>query len=258
MKPLILLIHTQAHVNALPPTAQAIIASGYDRCWVVISPAIAVDANAASEKFDTEIAAQRAAELAAAGRGDYEAAAGYKLAREGKQLDRDKAIADAWKSVPEEDRKLAYKAKLAPLFEAFQGKVAARMVSTQEHYAAAQWISMLNALSGVWPKELVHGEYMVGWPGAIPTGRVSLPPKDETEVTPPAVIEAAGRVQERLPKISKPTTRREELEAMHRHTLQATARDLGLNAGKKTPELIDDILAAEASKAAPTPELAEY
>src|SRR5690349_7865123 len=120
MKPLILLIHTQAHVDLLPATAQAIIAAGYDRCWVVISPAIAVDANAASEKFDTEIAAQRAAELAAAARGDYEAAGGYKLAREGKQLDRDKAIADAWKSVPEEDRKAAYKIKLDPLFRAFQ------------------------------------------------------------------------------------------------------------------------------------------
>lgn len=168
MKPLILLIHTQAHVAALPETAKTIIAAGFDRCWVIISPAIAVDTSAAAEKLDSEITALRTAERAAAERADYDAANGHKIAREGKMLDRDKAIADAWKSVPEEDRKLAYRSKLAPLFEAFQGKVNARMNATQEHYAAAQWIQMLNSLSGVWPKELVHGEYVVAWPGALP------------------------------------------------------------------------------------------
>lgn len=250
MKPLILLIHTQAHVDALPATGQAILNAGYDRCWVVISPAIAVDSNAAAEKFDSEITALRAAETAAAQRGDYEAASGHKLAREGKTLDRDKAIADAWKSVPDEDRKLAYQTKLGPLFAEFKNRVAARVNATQEHYAAAQWISMLNSLSGAWPKEFVHGEYVVAWPGAIPTQtadlRKVLGPTSLDKITEEQKREYDQKVRAAQAAGEPIKTRREELEATHHMSLRPIAKSLGIDVtGKGTPEIIDAILEAE-------------
>lgn len=285
MKPLILLIHTQNHVDLLPQTAQTILAAGFDRCWVVTSPAIAADAASASAKLDSEIAALKAAQDLAAAREDYEAASGHKLAREGKILDRDKAIADAWKSVPEEDRKNVYRAKLQPLFEAFQGKVAARMVVTQEHYAAAQWIQMLNALSGIWPKEFVHGEYVVAWPGAIPQGQksdvgvqISLnhtktaegkviyqwkdnagndrSPIFEDLATANSFFDVAASNVTKITEPAKPLSRRDELTALHHMSLRPIAKDLGIDVtGKGTVAIIEEILEAEKKSAG---ELANY
>lgn len=261
MKPLILLIHTQEHVNALPETAKTIIAAGFDRCWVIISPAIAVDTSTAAEKLDSEITALRSAERAAADRADYDAANGHKIAREGKMLDRDKAIADAWKSVPDEDRKVAYQAKLGPLFAEFKNRVAARVNATQEHYAAAQWISMLNSLSGVWPKDLVHGEYVVAWPGAIPALLTANPvERREIKIENTAKSELTQEVERQLASQEIPLTRRDELEATHHMSLRPIAKALGIDVtGKGTPEIIDAIIEAEINSAGkPAADLAAY
>lgn len=247
MKPLILLIHTQAHVDALPATAGTIIAAGFDRCWVIISPAIAADAAAASAQIDADIVALEGARATAAALHDYEAAASHHLKLQSKMLDRDKAIADAWKSVPEEDRKLAYRTKLGPLFAEFKDRVNAKVNATQEHYAAAQWISMLNSLSGAWPKEFVHGEYVVAWPGAIPA-LLTANPIERREI----------KIENVEPPPIRKATRREELESTHHMSLRPIAKALGIDClGKGTPEIIDAIMEAE-SKPAPAPDLATY
>lgn len=255
MKPLILLVHTQAHVDALPETAKTIISAGFDRCWVIISPAIAADAAAASAQIDADIAALESARASAAALHDYEAAASHHLKLQSKMLDRDKAIADAWKSVPEEDRKIAYRSKLGPLFAEFRDKVSAKVNATQEHYAAGQWISMLNSLSGVWPKEFVHGEYVVAWPGAIPASQKNW--AEVTKITREASDEAVKKEFEKV--VPKPLTRREELEATHHMSLRPIAKALGIDVtGKGTPEIINAILEAESKPAAQPADLATY
>ena len=55
---------------------------------VLHSPAIVIDQAEASSTLDAEISALLTAEKAAADRGDYEAASGYKASRESKALDR--------------------------------------------------------------------------------------------------------------------------------------------------------------------------
>jgi hypothetical protein len=260
MSKLLLLVQTEADVSHLDAAAKAILGSAITGVWVVFSPAITVNASEAATKLDAEIETLKTAERQAADRGDYTAASGYKTQREGKELDRAKALRDAWKTAPAEERQARIKAIFGPFGEALKAKgLNVRITNHSDHYDREQWVAMLNSLSGVWFKEFTPGSFAVGWPGSVPTAQISFPPQDETEVTPPEVVEAAARVQNRLPNIPPtPKTRREELASMKYFTLVGAAKKAGVDpAGKKGPQIIEEILAAEAAPA-PVPELAEY
>jgi hypothetical protein len=265
MSKLLLLVQTEADVAHLDGAAKAILSSAITGVWVVFSPAITVNASEAATKLDAEIETLKVAERQAADRSDYTAAAGYKTQREGKELDRAKALRDAWKTAPAEERQARIKSIFSPFGDALKAKgLNVRITNHSDHYDRDQWVAMLNSLSGVWFKEFAAGGFAVGWPESVPTGRISLPPQDETEETPPEVLDAAARVQNRLPKIPPtPKTRREELEALHPMKLGPIMRSFGLDhGGLSRNEKIEAILAREAQTAAQrgdaTPELAEY
>jgi hypothetical protein len=251
MKNLLLMVQTQSDVDALPAACPSIIAAGYTGCWIVVSPAIAVDANAAAAKFDAEIDALRKAERDAAERGDYDAASGHKLAREGKTLDRDKAVTDAWKSVPDDDRKLAYATKLAPARAAFEGRMNAKITVLQDHFAPENWIQMLNSMSGAWHKAFTHGQYVVAWPGAIPVA-VAAPVKPVVASEPVAPVNAPKPVEK--PEKTAPArvfaSREEELTKAAHFTIRAIGRKLGVETDKRPrKDVVADILAKEAQPA---------
>lgn len=259
MSKLLLLVQTEADVAHLPAAAQSILASNVTGVWVVFSPAITVNASEAASKLDGEITALKKAETDAAGREDYEAAKGYKTQREEKILDRAKAIRDAWKTATDEERTKRRNTIFGPFIETLKTKpgMNARVTMHSDHFDREQWVAMLNSLSGVWFAPFTPGSFAIGWPEAVETsikiGAMRPFPDIDTKLTQKKVDDYVDKKIEAL----KPTTRREELEALHPMKLGPIMRTLGLEQdGLTRAQKVDAILAAEAK--APTPELAEY
>lgn len=256
MSKLLLLIHSESDVQHLDAAAQAILRSGITGVWCVFSPAITVNASEAASKLDGEIGQLRTAERAAADRSDYEAAAGYKAQREGKELDRAKAVRDAWKTASEEDRKAKVNALFAPFLAALQPRgVNVRVSGHSDHYEREQWVSMLNSLSGVWFKPFTPGSFVVAWPESINTSIKVVGTQRWAEVVKEAEV-LAGE-----PSSSPTEARRAELEALHPMKLSPLMRTMGLDGdGKTRAEKIDAILAHESkpAEAAREPEMAGY
>jgi hypothetical protein len=264
MSKLLLLVQTEADVAHLDGAAKAILSSAITGVWVVFSPAVTVNASEAATKLDAEIETLKVAERQAADRSDYTAAAGYKTQREGKELDRAKALRDAWKTAPAEERQARIKSIFGPFGEALKAKgLSVRITGHSDHYDRDQWVAMLNSLSGVWFKEFSPGTFVVGWPEAVATAApTAVSPAVEAFKESKAADTAAGIVREPI-RAAAPKTRREELEALHPMKLGPIMRSFGLDhGGLSRNQKIEAILAREAQTAAQrgdaTPELAEY
>lgn len=248
---LLLLVHSESDVAHLGAAAKAITNSAITGIWAVFSPAITVNSSEAAAKLDTEIEQLRAAEKQAADRSDYTAAAGYKAQREGKELDRAKALRDAWKTAPEEARKAKTQAIFSPFVEPLKAVgLNVRVTGHSDHYEREQWVAMLNSLSGVWFKPFTPGSFMVAWPESVETSikasRLPVVPATGNPIS-------AEEVERKLDGSS----RREELEALHPMKLGPLMRSLGLDPeGKSRAQKIEEIVKAEVS--AVEPALAEY
>lgn len=251
MSKLLLLVQTEADVAHLDAAAKAIQASAITGIWVVFSPAITVNASEAASKLDGEIETLRTAEKQAAERSDYAAAAGYKEQRDGKALDRAKALRDAWKTASPEDRKKKTESIFVPFAEPLKrAGLNVKVTGHSDHYDREQWVAMLNSLSGAWFKEFVPGSFLIGWPEAagllLPVGKTNIGAVLDKQHMAQALVAAENSVK--LPPA--PKTRREELEALHPMKLGPLMRSLGLDAeGKTRAEKIEVILAAEAAPA---------
>jgi len=260
MSKILLLVQTEADVAHLDAAAKSILASAITGVWVVFSPAITVNASEAATKLDGEVETLRGAERQAADRGDYTAAAGYKTQREGKELDRAKALRDAWKTAPAEARQARIKAIFGPFGDALKAKgLNVRITGHSDHYDRDQWVAMLNSLSGVWFKEFTAGGFVVGWPEAAETmvktgldwSRLGLTSLDRERMAAPEKKELGSE--------PAPKTREQELLALHPMKLGPLMRSKGLDPeGKSRTQKIQEILEHEAKAAASAPELAEY
>jgi hypothetical protein len=266
---LLLLIQSEADVAALDAAAKAIPAAGYTGVWAVFSPAITVNASEAAAKLDSEIAQLRKAQQDASGREDYNAAAGYKQQREGKELDRAKALRDAWKTAPAEERQAKTKAIFGPFLAQLQPNgISVKVSAHSDHYDREQWVAMLNSLSGVWFKEFTPGSFVVGWPTSLNTNvytheqyeKDKLKHEAKLGVTPEMKEEfqkqaQAARMKEPMDQDPLPPSRAEEIAAMHPMKRKVLAKSLGIDTeGKDREKVVREILYAEQAK----PVLAEY
>jgi hypothetical protein len=264
MSKLLLLVQTEADVAHLDGAAKAILSSAITGVWLVFSPAITVNASEAASKLDGEIAQLRTAYQQAIDREDLDAAKGYKAQREEKQLDRAKALRDAWKTTPSEQRKARTKEIFNPFVARLQAKgISPKITAHQDHYDREQWVAMLNSLSGAWFKEFSAGGFVVGWPEAMEKVVFTILP-ERLELTTLDLERMAAPEKKELgsePTPKSPQTREQELVALHPMKLGPVMRSMGLDPeGKSRTQKIQEILAAEAKPAAlaPTPELAEY
>lgn len=240
---LLLLVQSPDDVQHLDAAARSILNSSITGVWVVFSPAITVDASEAATKLDTEIEQLRSAERSAAERSDYAAAAGYKTQREGKELDRAKALRDAWKTADEAKRKERTRAIFEPFVKTLnpdgKGKISVKVTGHSDHYERDQWVALLNSLTGVWFKPFTPGSFVVGWPESVWTSNSATANK----FFPSGMGEAVQKV---VP--SSPVTREQELLATHHMSLRPIAKKLGLDIeGKSKADAVAAILAAEAA-----------
>lgn len=254
---LLLLVQNESDVAHLEAAARAVLNSSITGVWVVFSPSITVDASDAAAKLDAEIGQLKTAERQAADRSDYAAAAGYKTQREGKELDRAKALRDAWKTAPAEARQAKTKAIFGPFLAQLQPNgISVKVSGHSDHYDREQWVAMLNSLSGVWFKEFAPGGFIVTWPESVTASvKPTLSPANLEKARERRAAEADIAAQ----KSSTSQTRREELEALHPMKLGPLMRSMDLaHEGLSRAQKIEAILAAEQKPASPTPELAEY
>lgn len=253
---LILLVQSTEDVEKLVQSAEAIKAAGYTGVWVNHSPAVAVNQKESAAQFDKEIAELQSAETASASRGDYEAAKGYKSSREGKILDRAKALRDAWKGMSSEDREKRINEIFGPFVKALNpdggDSISTKVTEHSDHYDPAQWVSMLNSLSGAWFKPFVPGSFSIAWPGAIPANRMPVAKSiaAATVLTASKALDAISKIPSEAPVLK--TSRAEELSAMRYFTLKKVADPLGvaMPKGKPLATVVQEVLAAEAAKAA--------
>jgi len=253
VKNLLLLVQTPADVEALPAATQAIKHSSVRGVWLLLSPAIIVDQKAAAATFDKDIADLEAAEEAAAGRRDYEGARGYAAQRDAKQLDRAKALRDAWKSVSADDRDVRIKNIVRPIMDELNPRrdetgTALKVSELQDHWEPENWIAMLNSLTAGWFKPFTPGTFFVAWPGVVAavlkTAEATF--KEVARAIPQQEASKEVTVQTTTP------TRREELQGVGRPRLVSIAAGLEIEDAVKLgkSELVEAILAAEAGKAA--------
>lgn len=267
MSNLVLLIQNEADVQNLHSASQEIINHQYRNVWVICSPAIAVDIQEASAKYDKEIADLFTAEKAAAERGDYNAAAEHKLSRQGKELERGTALESAWKQIPAETRNIAIGNKILPLTSILanhSSKIYCNVNAAQDHYEKKDWVQFLNSMSGVWPKPFEPGRFFLGWPGAIPKLVNQIPESIKIPIVnqaienpvlakaPEAAMKAyreeKAKAAAKAPLVAatNPEDRKKQLLGLRFFGLCGTAKKLGIDPkGKRGPQIIEEILAKE-------------
>lgn len=257
-KLLLLLVQSQADVDALPSACQTILAHGYSGVWVLHSPAIAVDVKTAAAQFDREIEDLRIAKRAAAERDDFQAADGHRLKIEEKLLDRGKVVNDAWRNLSQDERTKAYTEKFAPIRGSFEKRINCRLTCLQDHFEPDQWILMLNSLSGAWFAPFKAGSFSVAWPTAIPDAptpqiRVETP-IPATQPTPEQKREFSQAVKKSEPKekpIRQFASREEELMKKPHLAIRALGKSLNVQTdGRPRADVVKDLLAAESAVAA--------
>lgn len=257
MKKIVLLVQNEEQAAQLGAAGKVIGRIGQSKLWVLCSPAIQVDVKEATKTFDAEIAVLNKSIKDAADREDFKTSEEYKAKRETVQANRSVEIRNAWKRATPEDRKKGLDKHLAPMLKAIDPKQFPANVKINilaEHQEPATWVSMVGELSGVWRKDFEPGTFALMWPqsvielGELIDSLVARPVESTSKITPPNPWADA------LKSASYPNTlntRESELKAMRFFSLAAVAKGLGIDAkGKKSPQLVAEILAAESAKAA--------
>lgn len=251
MNSLLLLVQNAEDVAQLESAAAGIKSLGVKRVMVLHSPAIVINQAEAASTLDAEIAQLLSAEKSAADRSDYEAAAGYKQNREARSLDRAKTIADAWKTMPQDQQNASIKKLIGPFVNILnpdgRNGIAVRITRHQDHYDRENWLTMIQSIASAWPKELSPGSFAVGWPSQF-AGLTLLAEKAGTQE--PAVMVEAPRAPKPVkpvkPAPATPVDRRTELLGMRHFALKSAADKVGVVVtGKVKPAIVEEILAKE-------------
>lgn len=135
--------------------------------------------------------------------------------------------------------------------EGLEKKIPIKVQTHADHYDPEQWVQMLNSLSGVWFKPFTPGSFMVGWPGAIPVPvaapeSIVVAPK---ETAPMVDVPAPKKAPEQAP-VKVFASREEQLKSLRYFGLASEAKKAGVDVkGKKGPQIISEILAAESQLA---------
>lgn len=255
---MLLLVQSDADAKAMESAAKAIKSSPVKDIWVVYSPAISVDQSAAASKFDTNIAELLEAEKKSAALGDYTAAAGYKASREEQALDRAKALRDAWKTVPQNERNDRVRALFTPFIETLKTGYNIKISGHQDHFDPDQWVQLLTSLGAAWNPAYTPGSFTVAWPSSLSlpvapepvkipivnAADISSAPINLPQRPPQGKFKPAPKTPE--PPATTVDARRKQLSAMRFFALQSAAKKVFVQTkGKKPEQIVDEVLAAE-------------
>jgi len=199
MPNVILLVQTPDDAAALTEAAKGLKQLAPEAIWLVHSPAVLVDLGASNAQVDGQIAAIQQAIKDCIGREDYTGAESYKQQRHALTLQKATAATEGYKTMTPEQINVATER----VFKAFwEAQPAPKMALTMhsQHHEKGDWIEMLNSMKGRWAPEMVHGNFIVAWPGqfverkpanaaAVEALKVGLPTMNTeviTKAAPPA------------------------------------------------------------------------
>lgn len=162
MKQILLLVQSQADVDALPAASAAIKTAGYQGLWMLFSPAVLVDSKAAEAEHEQNLSALRTAIQRCKDADDFDGAKGYKAQLDAALLDRAAKVKDSWKQLTDQQRETA----IARVFgQFFDSKPApnVRPEMFRDHYEPAQFIDALNSVRKGWFAPYVPGSFTLAW-----------------------------------------------------------------------------------------------
>lgn len=238
MNKIILLVLNDADAAQIPAAVEKLRKIKPEGVWVIHNPHLGVTDEKLLAGFDKEIEGLNQAMRDAVKREDFEAANAYKLKRESREVDRQLAIREGWKSVPKEKLQVAYDR----LLKGLDASVAQNILVTtlRDSCDPKDIFSVLHGLRGEWPVALSHGSYVVAWPASLPD---LLTGSGETKIDSNQIESCATQKQRRGVQMKRAVNAWNELVTK--------AKALGVyRFGMKKPELESAIASVQQSTAA--------
>lgn len=251
MKNIILLVQSDADVKCLPNLPAILKAIGTERVWGIVSPAVVISEESAAAKFDEEITALKQTQDQAVKRRDFKSADAIEEQIQGKQLDKSKAVNDAWRALSSDELKAKFALLLKPLSQELDKVgVKARFSRTQEHFQTDNYVNMLNGFLSGWDEMMPHGSYAVAWPRAFSVRDAKAASVEIAQPVKPSVKAAPTSVKPAVVPGEKHTKHtKESLAAMRYFGLKAVAEKHGvlMVKGMEKSVVIDQILQKQAA-----------
>lgn len=229
MRSVIVPVFSQADLEALPNCLRYLAQQNVETLLVLHGPNVGVVNADATKEFDQRISNldTRKRELVLVD--DFEGAKKAKEEIETLRVERDMAIREGWKKVPEDQRAAAYK-------EAFSN-IGTEPLCLREAYQPDQVFAMLQAFLPQWPSDIQHGEYSLVWPRSVATVSAQ---KQGISVS-PGVAKAWKEERE-----DKRSYREQQLRKSKFMGIKAAAVKAGVyEAGMSTDQLVEAVLAKE-------------
>lgn len=152
-------VFTAADLAALPNTVAWLKTQKPERVLFLVNPSVGITGPELTLVHDKKIALLEAEKKAAAQADQFELAKTKKTELEGAIMERDAALREGWKSVPEAQRKAVYARVLAGL--------GTEPVMLREAYSADEQFTMLNSFRAQWPLDIRLDNYVLVWPQSI-------------------------------------------------------------------------------------------
>jgi hypothetical protein len=212
---------------------------------VMNNPSVGVSPEDATKAVDAKIAQLEQAKKDAVAREDFPAASSFKEDIEAAKMDRQTALREGWKTIPQEQRIAAYD-RYVTQFGAL-APTHVRSITLQEDATTETLLNTLANLGKVWPDCLPQGEWSLVYPRSVSTARISTPTGPATASQPAPKVNTAPPA----PKapVEPKEARRTELKKYMK--MRSVAKGYGIQVeGRKTTDVIEEILAKEFAVAA--------
>lgn len=226
-------VFTQSDLESLPNCLRYLAQQGTETLLVLHGPNVGVVNAEATKEFDEKISAQETRKKELTLVENYADAQKAKEQIETLRVDRDMAIREAWKKVPEDQRQAMYKKAFANIGDA--------VLCLREAYQHDQVFTMLQAFLPQMPADLPHGEFAIVWPRSIGKFKASFEQFAQS---------VAAKHEQHAPTPLFTGTRRDsreaELKSMHHIKAITVAKQAGVDVkGKKVAQVIQELLDKE-------------
>jgi len=174
---LLLLVQSQADVDALPAAADAYNAQGYNALWLLFSPVVLVDTKAVAADYDANIAALRAQIEACKTADDFDGAKGYKAQLDDLVMQKTAKVKEAWRTLTPEQQ-TASQERVFGAFFAKLPKERIRVEGLREHFEPVSFIDALASVRKAWFVPFTPGSFTLTWASEL-TASIGAPEKKE-------------------------------------------------------------------------------
>lgn len=237
MKHVIVPILSQEDISAIPNVVSFLKALKPETVVVLNNPSLGITPESATAEVDKKLADLEKAKAEAVNREDFPAAHQYKEKIEAAKMERQDALRNGWKSMPETKRFEAYDRMMHPFSELDPTRVDYTVLAEDIDYDTLP-VTLANMGRG-WPATLPKNK----WSLVSPQGVGSLPTPQALQAVP--IVGKANTA----PKAETPVL--EPREARKKHLMKYMAMKKAADQhgiawqGRKTVDVVEEILEKE-------------